>query len=97
MRLQQLESNQCGIETRDPKRTRMSTRLKFKETKNGQGVVCDACPLPYAYIEFGKLVILSRHDSRTHTNTLTAEDLRKMADILDALNNQSCVKINAAA
>ena len=66
--------------------------MKFKETRNGHGLTCDACPLPFAYIEFGKLVILSRHESRTHTNTLTAVDLRKLADILDV-----CAKIEDEA
>lgn len=71
--------------------------MKFKETRNGHGVICDACPLPFAYIEFGKLAVLSRHDGRTHTNTLTSADLRKLADILDADSAQSCAKLNNEA
>lgn len=67
--------------------------MKFKETPNGHGAVCAHCPMSYAYIESGRLVILSRHEHRTHTNSLTAADLRKLADILDESEKASCAML----
>jgi hypothetical protein len=59
-------------------------------------VECSACPQSVVYIEHGRVVILSRHQHRTHTNVFTAADLRKLAEILEA-QGAACAKLEGEA
>jgi hypothetical protein len=54
-----------------------------KEKPNGEKLLCGCCPLPFAYVAHGRLVITSRHDNKTHANALTPAQLRQIADDLE--------------
>lgn len=41
---------------------------------------CGACRLPFAYVQNGTLVILSRHNSTSHYNVLTLEQVKQMLE-----------------
>ena len=58
--------------------------MRKEERRGGQALMCDCCTYPYAYIQAGKLVVTSRHGSQQHTNTLTPEELRQLADDIEA-------------
>lgn len=52
-----------------------------REIVKPQKLTCIACDYPFARVQPGKgVVITSRHDGQTHTNVLTAAQLRALAD-----------------
>lgn len=66
--------------------------MKREKRKNGEALMCDCCTMPYGYLQNGKLVISSRHGSQQHTNALTPEQLRRLADELEAEKGLRLVK-----
>jgi hypothetical protein len=46
-------------------------------------LVCACCNFPYARVQFGRLVIQSKHYSKVHTNAITLEDLKKLVSMID--------------
>lgn len=68
----------------------MSTPLNNRQTDGGRSVLCSCCPLPYAVIRRGGegvvLVIQSKHYGESHSNALTAEDLRRLLDEMEKMD-----------
>jgi hypothetical protein len=79
--------------TRAPDATR-HTNMRFEERRGGLALVCSCCPDAYGYVERGRFVIQSRHQHRTHSNALTPDELRKLAQIIETcstINEQRAV------
>ena len=44
--------------------------------------LCSCCDLPFAKLQFGRLVIQSRHHGYDHTNSLDLEELESILELL---------------
>jgi hypothetical protein len=44
--------------------------------------LCSCCNLPFAKLQFGRLVIQSKHHSDNHSNALGPEDLESILELL---------------
>jgi hypothetical protein len=44
--------------------------------------LCSCCNLPFAKLQFGRLVIQSRHHGDDHTNALDQEDLQSILELI---------------
>jgi hypothetical protein len=44
--------------------------------------LCSCCNLPFAKLQFGRLVIQSRHDGDDHTNALGLEELQSILELI---------------
>ena len=58
--------------------------------QHGQSIalLCACCDLPFARLQFGRLVIESKHHGATHTNAL---DIKSLKRILEALTDDSAI------
>jgi hypothetical protein len=45
-------------------------------------LLCSCCNLAFAKLQFGRIVIQSKHHSEHHTNAISSEDLQKILDEL---------------
>lgn len=63
--------------------------MQTESRKHGTALICSCCRKPFAYLQHGRLVITSRHDSQTHTNTLSVHELRM---VLVELENRATVE-----
>ena len=60
-------------------------------------LICSCCNLPFARLQFGRLVIQSKHYSDVHTNGLTLEDLRGLVSLLEKGDRIEEVRERASA
>jgi hypothetical protein len=44
--------------------------------------LCSCCNLPFAKLQFGRLVIQSKHHSDNHSNSLGPDDLESILELL---------------
>ena len=44
--------------------------------------LCSCCNLPFAKLQFGRLVIQSKHHGDDHTNGLELQDLERILELL---------------
>jgi hypothetical protein len=51
-------------------------------------LLCSCCNLPYAKLQFGRLVIQSKHHSDDHTNAL---DLQALESILELIRKDGAI------
>ena len=58
----------------------------FEERQKGFALISDCCRLPFGYIKDGKLVLIMLHAKKAHEMTMTANDLRSIANLLDWMN-----------
>ncbi len=57
--------------------------LRIERRGKTQALICACCNLPFARLQFGKLVVQSKHYSDSHTNGLTLDDLKKILAALE--------------
>jgi len=57
--------------------------LRIERRGGTQALICACCNLPFARVQFGRLVIQSKHYSEAHTNALELEDLKKLVAVLE--------------
>lgn len=60
--------------------------IHFEERRKGFALIADCCRLPFGYIKDGKFVLVMPHERRGHEMTMTANDLRSIANLIDRLN-----------
>jgi hypothetical protein len=57
--------------------------LRIEKRGGTQALICACCNLPFARVQFGRLVIQSKHYSDAHTNALTLDDLKELVTVLE--------------
>lgn len=71
--------------------------LHIEQRKGTQVLICSCCNLPFARVQFGRLVIQSKHYSDMHTNALTLEDLKQLVATLERGDTIEKVQERASA
>jgi hypothetical protein len=66
------------------------TRCYMRIEQRGETSVllCSCCNLPFAKLQFGRLVIQSKHHGDDHTNALNVEELES---ILELIRNDTAI------
>jgi hypothetical protein len=59
--------------------------LRIERRGKIKSIICACCDLPFAQIQFGRLVVVSKHYTDRHTNGLTVGDLE---EIISAIKGQ---------
>ena len=59
----------------------MSLRIEW--LGGAQAIICSCCNMPFAKMQFGRLVIQSKHYSGFHTNAITLEELKTLVAVLE--------------
>ena len=57
--------------------------LRIERRGGTQVLICSCCDLPFAQVQFERLVIQSKHYRDRHTNAITLEDLKALVAILE--------------
>jgi hypothetical protein len=57
--------------------------LRIEKRGGTQALICACCNLPFARLQFGRLVVQSKHYTEAHTNALTLDDLKKLVEVLE--------------
>jgi hypothetical protein len=52
--------------------------------RKGTPILSDCCPSPFGYINDCRFIIYGKHDRETHLLSLSPEDLRKLADLIES-------------
>ena len=60
--------------------------MRIEQRDEIKVLLCSCCNLPFAKLQFGRLVIQSRHHGDDHTNAL---DLGELTDILELIRQES--------
>jgi hypothetical protein len=66
--------------------TEKLSRMELQKRAKGVALVCECCFHAVAYVQNGRLVIVSKHGSQIHTNLMTSEDLRALAEMVEESN-----------
>ena len=56
--------------------------LRIERRGKSLVLLCTCCDLPFARLQFGRLVVESKHHGDVHTNALTLENLEKILELL---------------
>lgn len=59
------------------------SHMELHSRAKGLAVVCQVCFHATAHVQNGYLMITGRHGSQVHSNLLTADDLRALADLVE--------------
>lgn len=57
--------------------------LRIERRGGTQALICTCCNLPFARLQFGRLVVQSKHYTEPHTNALTLDDLKRLVAVLE--------------
>lgn len=60
------------------------SKPRLEKNRLGLALINGCCDKPHAYIRGSKLAIRSHHEHETHTLELTPDDLRRLADEIEA-------------
>ena len=66
--------------------------LRLEQRGGVQVLICSCCNLPYAKVQFGRLVIQSKHYTEAHTNALTIEELKSLVAELEKSDRMTKVQ-----
>jgi hypothetical protein len=56
--------------------------MRVEQRGKSLGLLCTCCDLPFARLQFARLVIESNHHGTKHSNALDLEDLRMIIEAL---------------
>ena len=56
--------------------------MKIEQRTEIRVILCSCCNLPFAKLQFGRLVIHSRHHGDDHTNALEIQDLKHILELI---------------
>jgi hypothetical protein len=56
--------------------------LRIEQRGQSFALLCACCDLPFARMQFGRLVIQSRHHGDEHTNALDLEELQSILELI---------------
>ena len=56
--------------------------LRIERRGKSLVVLCTCCDLPFARVQFGRLVIQSKHHSDNHSNALDLQDLERILELI---------------
>ena len=65
-----------------PGSTEQGFQMRIERRGKSLVVLCTCCDLPFARLQFGRLVIQSKHYSDNHWNSLSPEDLESILELL---------------
>lgn len=65
------------------------SKPRIVERPKGRALVNGCCPNPHGYVQGGKLCMMSPHERGGHPIEFTPEDLREMADEIEAASIRS--------
>ena len=56
--------------------------MRIQQRSEIKVFLCSCCNLPFAKLQFGRLVIQSRHHCDDHTNALDLEELQSILELI---------------
>jgi hypothetical protein len=56
--------------------------MRFEQRGEVKVLLCSCCNLPFAKLQFGRLVIQSRHHGYDHTNAIDLQELQTILELI---------------